>query len=199
MAPIDRLDGGTRSLVRVASVIGRNFFYRVLNEVASYIEEIDRRLDYLKEIQLIRERKRMEEIEYLFKHALTQEAAYESILIQRKKDIDHRKAQSIEKIFNERLHEFYGMLAYHYSRAESLDNPQVVPLRNDLYTQEWRLFHNFFLPSVKLLAKERIASKTIRRYDPPKTPYQRVMESPLVTPATKRELTAQLKTLNPFS
>ena len=46
----------------------------------------------------------------------------------------------------------------------------VVPLLNDLYTQEWRLFHNFFLPSVKLLAKDRIASKTIRRYDPPKRP-----------------------------
>jgi hypothetical protein len=79
-----------------------------------------------------------------------------------------------------------------------LDNPQVVPLLNHLYTQEWRLFHNFFLPSGKLLAKERIASKTIRRYDPPKTPYQRIMESPLVTPATKKQLKAQLKTLNPF-
>ena len=124
MARIDRLDGGTRNLVRVASVIGRNFFYRVLNEVASYIEEVDRRLDYLKEIQLIRERKRMEEIEYLFKHALTQEAAYESILIQRRKEIHQKVAQSIEKIFNERLHEFYGMLAYHYSRAESLEKAE---------------------------------------------------------------------------
>ena len=81
---------------------------------------------------------------------------------------------------------------------DRLDNPQVVPLLNDLYTQEWRLFHNFFLPSGKLLAKERIASKTIRRYDPPKTPYQRIMESPLVTPAIKKQLTAQLKSLNPF-
>ncbi|MGC1404217.1 MAG: integrase, partial [Thermodesulfobacteriota bacterium] len=63
---------------------------------------------------------------------------------------------------------------------------------------EWRFFHNFFLPSVKLLAKEKIASKTIRRYDPPKTPYLRVMESPLVTPATKKELSAKFKTLNPF-
>ena len=129
MARIDRLDGGTRNLVRVASVIGRNFFYRVLNEVASYIEEVDRRLDYLKEIQLIRERKRMEEIEYLFKHALTQEAAYESILIQRRKEIHQKVAQSIEKVFNERLHEFYGMLAYHYSRAESLEKTEECLIR----------------------------------------------------------------------
>ena len=114
MARIDRLDEDTRNLVRIASVIGRNFFYRILAEVAGHIEEIDRRLVHLKDIQLIRERKRMEEVEYLFKHALTQEAAYESILIQRRKEIHQRVAQSIEKVFNERLHEFYGMLAYHY-------------------------------------------------------------------------------------
>ncbi len=81
---------------------------------------------------------------------------------------------------------------------DRLDNPKVIPFLNNLYTQEWRLFHNFFLPSVKLLAKERIASKTIRRYDSPKTPYQRVMESPLVSSTTKKELTAMFITLNPF-
>jgi class 3 adenylate cyclase/tetratricopeptide (TPR) repeat protein len=124
MTRIDRLDEATRNLVRIASVIGRNFFYRILTEVASNIEEIDRRLDHLKEIQLIRERKRMEELEYLFKHALAQEAAYESILIQRRKEIHQKVARSIEKVFNERLHEFYGMLAYHYSMGEDLDKAE---------------------------------------------------------------------------
>jgi class 3 adenylate cyclase/tetratricopeptide (TPR) repeat protein len=129
MTRIDRLDEETRNLVRVASVIGRNFFYRILTEVASYIEEIDRRLDYLKEIQLIRERKRMEEVEYLFKHALAQEAAYESVLIQRRKEIHQKVAQSIEKVFNERLHEFYGMLAYHYGMGEDLDKAEEYMIR----------------------------------------------------------------------
>jgi len=129
MARIDRLDEETRNLIRVASVIGRNFFYRILTEVASYIEEIDRRLDYLKEIQLIRERKRMEEVEYLFKHALTQEAAYESILIQRRKEIHQKVALSIEKVFSERLHEFYGRLAYHYSMGEDLDKAEEYMIR----------------------------------------------------------------------
>jgi class 3 adenylate cyclase/tetratricopeptide (TPR) repeat protein len=129
MTRIDRLDEETRNLVRMASVIGRNFFYRVLTEVASNIEEIDRRLDYLKEIQLIRERKRMEELEYLFKHALAQEAAYESILIQRRKEIHQKVARSIEKVFNERLHEFYGMLAYHYSMGEDLDKAEEYMIK----------------------------------------------------------------------
>lgn len=129
MTRIDRLDEATRNLVRVASVIGRNFFYRILTEVASNIEEIDRRLGYLKEIQLIRERKRMEELEYLFKHALAQEAAYQSILIQRRKELHNKVAQSIEKVFNERLHEFYGMLAYHYSLGEDLDRAEEYMIK----------------------------------------------------------------------
>ncbi|MFX0198861.1 MAG: AAA family ATPase, partial [Candidatus Hodarchaeota archaeon] len=120
MARIDRLEEKTRSLVKVASVIGRNFFYRVLTEVAKTIENIDSRLTYLKEIQLIRERRRMEELEYLFKHALAQEVAYQSILHQKRKELHLKVANAIEKMFNERLHEFYGMLSYHYSRGEDL-------------------------------------------------------------------------------
>jgi len=79
-----------------------------------------------------------------------------------------------------------------------LDHPQVVALLNDLYTQEWRLFHNFFCPSVKLIAKERIGSKTIKRHDPPQTPYQRILESPYVSQAVKRTLSQQFEKLNPF-
>ena len=87
MARIDRLDENTRDLVKVASVIGRSFFYRILTEVANTVDGIDNRLSYLKQIELIRERQRMEELEYLFKHALAQEAAYESILHQKRKDL----------------------------------------------------------------------------------------------------------------
>ncbi|MBC2715384.1 MAG: AAA family ATPase [Desulfobacteraceae bacterium] len=118
MARIDRLDENTRDLVKVASVIGRNFFYRIITEVAKTVDDIDSRLSYLKEIQLIRERSRMEELEYLFKHALAQEAAYESILFQKRKQLHLTVADSIEKVFNEKLHEFYGVLAFHYTQGE---------------------------------------------------------------------------------
>ena len=118
MARIDRLDENTRDLVKVASVIGRSFFYRILTQVATTVDGIDNRLSYLKQIELIRERQRMEELEYLFKHALAQEAAYDSILQQKRKDLHLRVARSIEKVFDERLHEFYGMLALHYIKGE---------------------------------------------------------------------------------
>src|SRR5208337_4542570 len=55
---------------------------------------------------------------------------------------------------------------------QRLDDPKVVPLLNNLYALEWRLFHNFFFPSVKLLSKQRVGSKTIKYHDSPKTPYQ---------------------------
>ena len=121
MARIDRLEEKTRELIKVASVIGRNFFDRILKEVADSIESIDERLAYLKGIQFIRDRTRMEELEYLFKHALAQEAAYESTLIQHRKVLHFKVAQSIEKIFRERLPEFYGMLAFHYSKGDDLE------------------------------------------------------------------------------
>jgi class 3 adenylate cyclase len=129
MARIDRLEETTRDLVKVASVIGRNFFYRILKEVARTIEEIDSRLNYLKEIQLIRERKKKEELEYFFKHALAQEAAYDSILLQKRKKLHLKVADSIEKVFRERLHEFYGMLSYHYSNGEDLDKAEEYMLK----------------------------------------------------------------------
>jgi hypothetical protein len=84
-------------------------------------------------------------------------------------------------------------LGYH-----RFDIPEIVPLLNNLYKTEWRLFHNFFCPSVKLIAKQRIASKTIKRYDNPKTPYQRVMDSTDISPSTKLSLATLFKKLNPF-
>jgi len=129
MARIDRLEEKTRDLVKVASVIGRSFFYRILREMAKTIVDIDNRLSYLQEIQLIRERKRMEELEYLFKHALAQEAAYESILLQKRKELHLKVAESIGKVFKKRLHEFYGMLAYHYSKGEDLDKAEEYMIK----------------------------------------------------------------------
>ncbi len=80
------------------------------------------------------------------------------------------------------------------------DNPKIVLLLNDLYKNEWRLYHNFFIPSVKLIEKKRVGSNVIKRYDKPKTPFQRVLEadSYYVTNAKKCELQKLFESLNPF-
>ncbi|MBI5049163.1 MAG: hypothetical protein HZB54_09520 [Deltaproteobacteria bacterium] len=84
-------------------------------------------------------------------------------------------------------------LGYH-----RFDHPDAPFLINCLYKTEWRLFHNFFCPWVKLVAKQRIASKTIKRYDNPKTPFQRVMESPHIADSVKQNLKEQFLSMNPF-
>jgi len=124
MARIDRLEDESRVLIKIASVIGRNFFYKVLLEVAGTVEDMEGKLSYLKQAEFIQERKRMGEVEFLFKHALTQEAAYESILPQKRKELHLKVANSIEKVFSRRIHEFYGMLAYHYGRAEDREKTE---------------------------------------------------------------------------
>ena len=124
MARIDKLDENTRSLLKVASVIGRNFFYKILAEVAKSIGEIENKLEYLKEAQLIREQTRMGEIEYLFKHALAQEAVYNSILSTKRRALHLDVARSIEYVFKDKLHEFYGLLALHFSLGEDLDKAE---------------------------------------------------------------------------
>ena len=81
------------------------------------------------------------------------------------------------------------------------DNPAMVPLLNELYTSEWRLYHNFFIPSVKLIDKKRDHSKIIKKFDKPKTPYQRVLEadSSIVSDAVKEQLRTLKQSLNPFA
>lgn len=79
-----------------------------------------------------------------------------------------------------------------------LDKRRIVDMMNELYQSEWRLYHNFFQPSTKLIEKKVIASKTIKHYDKPKTPCERVLESPYVSASVKRSLKEQFDTLNPF-
>ncbi|NNL42427.1 MAG: AAA family ATPase [Desulfobacterales bacterium] len=129
MARIDRLDEKTKNLITVASVIGRNFFYRILVDIIHPKEDIDKNLSFLKEAQLIFERNRMGEREYLFKHALTQEVVYESILDQKRHDLHLRVAGSIEHLFNDKLYEFYGVLAYHYGMGKNLEKTEDYLLR----------------------------------------------------------------------
>ena len=70
---------------------------------------------------------------------------------------------------------------------------------NDLYGQELRLFHNLFLPSVKLARKERIGSRLRRRYEAPQTPFQRVAASPAADPERLAELQRLRGRLEPLA
>jgi len=129
MARIDRLDEEVRQVLRVASVIGRSFLYRVLKAIWEAGQRLDDNLDELQHSELIHEKRHLPEVEFMFKHALAQEATYESILLQKRRELHARVAQVIESLFVERLEEFYGLLAYHYARAEVWDKAQEYLLK----------------------------------------------------------------------
>ncbi len=124
MARVDRLDEDLKQVLRLASVIGRSFFYRVLDSIAEAERDLDRSLADLEARELVQEKARDPELEYMFKHALVQEATYESILLQRRKELHRRVAATIEVLFADRLEEFYSLLAYHYSKAEDWERAQ---------------------------------------------------------------------------
>ena len=77
------------------------------------------------------------------------------------------------------------------------DTEKELEIINDLYRNELRLYKNFFQPVVKLKEKIRDKGKVHRRYDVPKTPYQRLMESEHISEETKGKLTRLYRSLNP--
>jgi class 3 adenylate cyclase/ABC-type oligopeptide transport system substrate-binding subunit len=113
LARIDRLEQNVQETLQLASVIGRSFLYRILGAILDAEEELDRHLDELQKVDLVREKSRLPELEYIFKHSLTQEATYSSLLVERRKLFHQRVAQAIEMLFGDRLEEFYGLLAHH--------------------------------------------------------------------------------------
>ena len=125
MARIDRLHEDLKQVLKLAAVIGRTFFYRVLQSIATADRELDQHLAELQSLELIREKSRLPELEYFFKHALAQEATYESILLERRRQLHRQVAECIEALFAHRLEEFYGLLAYHYARAETWEKAQA--------------------------------------------------------------------------
>jgi hypothetical protein len=79
-----------------------------------------------------------------------------------------------------------------YVRIES---DEAISLMNELYAGPWRLFVNFFQPTMKCVEKKRIGSRYVRKYDTPQTPYQRAVADKRIDP---HQLTALHETLNPL-
>jgi class 3 adenylate cyclase/tetratricopeptide (TPR) repeat protein len=131
-ARIDRLQEDLKHTMQVASVIGKDFAYRILQTITGMQQELKSWLLNLQELEFIYEKSLFPELEYMFKHALTQEVAYNSLLVQRRKEIHESIGKAIEELYPESLAEFYEVLAYHYSAAESWEKAyQYLKLSGD--------------------------------------------------------------------
>jgi tetratricopeptide (TPR) repeat protein len=137
-ARLDRLEEATRSTLQVASVIGRSFPHRVLQAVDESSPELDRRLETLLRLEMIREAARVPELEYSFRNPLTQEAVYQTILIKRRREFHRRVAEAMEALYPDRLEAFSGLLAHHYLLAGERD--RAIEYSRQAASQAIKLF-----------------------------------------------------------
>jgi class 3 adenylate cyclase/tetratricopeptide (TPR) repeat protein len=118
MARIDRLAEAPKKTLQLASVIGREFTRRLVDRLGEIHERTEEFLRDLKAIELIYEKSLFPELAYMFKHALTHDVAYNSLLVQRRKELHGLVGLAIEELYTERLAEQYEVLGYHFSKAE---------------------------------------------------------------------------------
>ena len=108
-----------KRFLQEASVIGRAFFYNILNRVSELGDSVDQCLGSLEHLDLIKARALQPDLEYIFKHALTQEVVYGGLLKKQRRDIHERIATIMEQFFKDRLPEYYETLAVHYKNGKS--------------------------------------------------------------------------------
>lgn len=119
LSRIDRLQDEVKYVLKCASVIGCVFQERLLAYLSGQQALLSDRLDELESNELVYRERILPELEYAFKHALTQETTYQGLLEQQRHLFHERVAEGIEIIYQHQVEEYYEQLAYHYSRSEN--------------------------------------------------------------------------------
>jgi class 3 adenylate cyclase/ribosomal protein L40E len=113
---IDRLPPKEKELLQTLAVVGRRFVFSLLRATVSQpIDELDHMLHDLQLGEFIYEQPSASDPEYSFKHALTREVAYNSVLLERRRMLHERIGDAMEALFEAHLEDYYDDLAYHYS------------------------------------------------------------------------------------
>jgi predicted ATPase len=119
MARIDRLEQDLKRTMQIASVIGRDFLFRLLRRVSDMGDALQTYLMKLQGLEFIYEKSLFPELEYMFKHILIQDVAYHSLLTQTRRQFHERIGNAMEEIYKDRLDEHCEELAYHYQRSSN--------------------------------------------------------------------------------
>ena len=115
---IDRLPAEEKELLQTLAVLGREFPLGLVKHVTVRPdEELERGLSRLQAGEFIYEQVAAGDVEYVFKHALTQEVAYNALLVERRKLLHERTGEAIEALFKDRIDDHLTDLAHHYSRS----------------------------------------------------------------------------------
>lgn len=117
MARMDRLTDDARDTLQLASVIGRNFYHRILGKISDSSLELDTQLTTLENHEMIEPKTDQSELQYLFKHELARDAAYNSIMLRRRRSLHLQVAEAMESVFENDLEDNAHRLGYHFSVA----------------------------------------------------------------------------------
>ena len=146
MARLDRLGETGKRTVQLASVIGRQFLKRLLGRIAGLTHELDGLLGELKTLEIVYELGLLPEPAYIFKHAVIQDVAYQSLLVQRRRDLHRAVGQAIEDLYADRLADHYEELAHHFAHGEAWAKAFEYLIRSgdkarDTYANEAAISH----------------------------------------------------------
>jgi len=161
-ARMDRLEENLKRTMQVASVIGRDFAFKILQTITGMRSELKSCLLNLQGLEFIYEKNLFPELEYIFKHALTQEVAYNSLLKKRRKELHEKIGMAIEELYPERLEEFYEMLAYHFFKSTNLDQAihysKLAAKKAEKNFSHWETY-NFYKNAYDLFCKKENSEK----------------------------------------
>lgn len=118
-ARVDRLTPGAREVLRLASVIGREFALPLLEKLHPARCHIPAGLESLVQQDLVRPLRVVPESTYLFKHALVQDVVYDTLLLSQRKQLHGEISTAIESLYPNRIEEYYEALAAHYSKTDN--------------------------------------------------------------------------------
>lgn len=121
LARIDRLQHEAKRAIQLASVIGREFTARLLDRISNLRAGLPEVLGELEALELIYEKALFPELAYMFKHALTHDVAYGTLLTERRRALHRIVAASVEELYHDRLAEHFEILAHHYVEGQDWD------------------------------------------------------------------------------
>lgn len=128
-ARLDRLDNEHREVLQLAAVIGKEFDRRLLERAFAEGNTLTPLLENLQRQGLVQQLRVLPEVTYAFKHALSQEVVYETLLIERRKEVHAQVGRAIEALYADRLEEHVEALAHHYDHGNVWDRAVEFQIR----------------------------------------------------------------------
>jgi tetratricopeptide (TPR) repeat protein len=163
MARVDSLPEGAKEVLQTGSVIEREFYYELIKRVMEISqEELLSHLSVLKDSELVYERGIYPQSTYIFKHALTREVVYNSILTKRKKRLHEEIGNAIEEIYKKNLDRHFGVLAEHYIGGENFVKGIDYSIKAGDRAVEvfaWHAARNHFENALRFLKEENLEQR----------------------------------------